>query len=41
MSFLLIGGSGKALLERHMAERPGFAAYRARTSGFLPRPPRR
>nr|WSW70218.1 DUF1295 domain-containing protein [Streptomyces sp. NBC_00995] len=40
MSFLLIGGSGKALLERHMAERPGFAAYRARTSGFLPRPPR-
>ncbi|WP_405402434.1 DUF1295 domain-containing protein [Streptomyces sp. NBC_01104] len=41
MSFLLIGGSGKALLERHMAERPGFAAYRDRTSGFFPRPPRR
>ncbi|WP_327336082.1 MULTISPECIES: DUF1295 domain-containing protein [unclassified Streptomyces] len=41
MSFLLIGGSGKALLERHMAERPGFAEYTARTSGFFPRPPRR
>ncbi|MEV6319224.1 DUF1295 domain-containing protein [Streptomyces sp. NPDC051776] len=40
MSFLLIGGSGKALLERHMADRPGYAAYRARTSGFVPRPPR-
>ncbi|THA67208.1 DUF1295 domain-containing protein [Streptomyces sp. A0642] len=40
MSFLLIGGSGKALLERHMAERPGYAAYRAGTSGFFPRPPR-
>lgn len=40
MSFLLIGGSGKALLERHMAERPGYGAYRARTSGFFPRPPR-
>lgn len=40
MSFLLIGGSGKALLERHMAERPGYAAYGAKTSGFFPRPPR-
>ncbi|MFJ8937417.1 DUF1295 domain-containing protein [Streptomyces sp. NPDC102365] len=41
MSFLLINGSGKPMLERHMAERPGFAAYRARTSGFFPRPPKR
>ncbi|MFB8208087.1 MULTISPECIES: DUF1295 domain-containing protein [unclassified Streptomyces] len=41
MTYLLIGGSGKALLERHMADRPGFAAYAARTSGFFPRPPRR
>ncbi|MCH0542109.1 DUF1295 domain-containing protein [Streptomyces sp. MUM 203J] len=40
MSYLLVWGSGKRLLERHMAERPGYAAYRARTSGFLPRPPR-
>lgn len=41
MSYLLIGGSGKRLLERHMADRPGYVAYRARTSGFLPLPPRR
>ncbi len=41
MSFLLIRGSGKRLLERHMADRPGYADYVARTSGFLPRPPRR
>ncbi|MFD7089455.1 DUF1295 domain-containing protein [Streptomyces sp. NPDC059896] len=41
MSFLLIGGSGKRLLERRMADRPGWAAYAARTSGFFPLPPRR
>jgi len=41
MSLLLTRGSGKRLLERHMADRPGYAEYRARTSGFLPRPPRR
>ncbi|WP_333767958.1 DUF1295 domain-containing protein [Streptomyces sp. IBSBF 2435] len=41
MSFLLIGGSGKRMLERHMAERPGYAEYRARTSGFVPLPPAR
>ncbi|MGW1215902.1 DUF1295 domain-containing protein [Streptomyces sp. NPDC002499] len=40
MSYLLIWGSGKRLLERHMAERPGYAAYMARTSGFFPRPPK-
>ncbi|MFB6840610.1 DUF1295 domain-containing protein [Streptomyces sp. NPDC056361] len=40
MSTLLIWGSGKRLLEAHMADRPGYAAYRARTSGFIPRPPR-
>lgn len=40
MSLLLTRGSGKALLERHMAQRPGYAAYRSRTSGFFPRPPR-
>ncbi|WP_042366132.1 DUF1295 domain-containing protein [Streptacidiphilus neutrinimicus] len=40
MTYLLTAGSGKALLERHMADRPGYAAYRARTSGFIPRPPR-
>ncbi|MFI9029627.1 DUF1295 domain-containing protein [Streptomyces sp. NPDC053560] len=40
MTFLLTRGSGKALLERHMAERPGYAEYAARTSGFFPLPPR-
>ncbi|MFD3998607.1 DUF1295 domain-containing protein [Streptomyces sp. NPDC058548] len=40
MSHLLINVSGKALLERHLAGRPGYAEYAARTSGFLPRPPR-
>ncbi|MFE7174548.1 DUF1295 domain-containing protein [Streptomyces sp. NPDC057616] len=41
MTLLLTRGSGKALLERHMSERPGFTEYAARTSGFFPRPPRR
>ncbi|KPI07517.1 protein of unknown function DUF1295 [Actinobacteria bacterium OK074] len=41
MSLLLTRGSGKRLLERHMAARPGYADYAARTSGFLPRPPGR
>jgi steroid 5-alpha reductase family enzyme len=40
MSVLLIKGSGKRLLESHMAQRPGYAEYMARTSGFFPRPPR-
>ncbi|MFE6226012.1 DUF1295 domain-containing protein [Streptomyces sp. NPDC057854] len=40
MSGLLIWGSGKRLLEAHMADRPGYAAYRSRTSGFVPLPPR-
>ncbi|MFV0126654.1 DUF1295 domain-containing protein [Streptomyces sp. HMX112] len=41
MSVLLIRGSGKRLLEAHMAGRPGYAEYMARTSGFFPRPPHR
>ncbi|MFG3281544.1 DUF1295 domain-containing protein [Streptomyces sp. NPDC048111] len=41
MSALLIKGSGKRLLERHMAGRPGWDAYAARTSSFFPWPPRR
>lgn len=40
MTLLLTKGSGKRLLERHMAQRPGYAAYARRTSGFFPRPPR-
>ncbi|MCS0637786.1 DUF1295 domain-containing protein [Streptomyces sp. LP05-1] len=41
MSLLLVFGSGKRMLEEHMAGRPGWAAYTARTSGFFPLPPRR
>ncbi|MEU9735128.1 DUF1295 domain-containing protein [Streptomyces sp. NPDC048002] len=41
MTLLLTKGSGQRLLERHMSDRPGYAAYVARTSGFFPRPPRR
>ncbi|MGE7387843.1 DUF1295 domain-containing protein [Streptomyces sp. NPDC004126] len=40
MTLLLTVGSGKRLLEKHMADRPGYAEYAARTSGFIPRPPR-
>jgi steroid 5-alpha reductase family enzyme len=41
MSTLLIRVSGKRLLEHHMRERPGYAEYVSRTSGFFPLPPRR
>ncbi len=42
MSFLLIQGSGKGLLEKTIgARRPGYADYVERTSGFVPLPPRR
>lgn len=41
MSLLLTKGSGKRLLEQHMAERPGYADYAARVSGFFPLPPKR
>jgi len=40
MTFLLVAGTGKRLLERSMARRPGYADYARRTSGFLPVPPR-
>ena len=40
MSLLLIQVSGKALLERGMQDRPGYADYIRRTSGFFPPPPR-
>ena len=39
MSTLLIRVSGKSLLERHMAARPGYADYVRCTSGFIPRRP--
>lgn len=42
MTVLLVQVSGKALLERTMAQRrPGYSDYVARTSGFLPLPPKR
>jgi steroid 5-alpha reductase family enzyme len=41
MSFLLIRGTGAALTEKVMAERPNYADYVARTSGFVPLPPKR
>ena len=40
MSYLLINGSGKRLLERRMSGRPAGEEYAARTSGFFPLPPR-
>jgi steroid 5-alpha reductase family enzyme len=40
MSYLLIWGSGKRLLERHMADRPDYAEYASHVSGFFPLPPR-
>ena len=41
MTFLLARGSGKPITEERMAGRPGYAEYVARTSGFIPLPPRR
>ena len=42
MTVLLVRVSGKELLERDLLERrPAYADYVRRTSGFIPRPPRR
>ena len=42
LSFTLTKWSGKALLERGMKHtRPGYDDYVARTSGFLPWPPKK
>ncbi|WP_179646642.1 DUF1295 domain-containing protein [Spinactinospora alkalitolerans] len=41
MTWLLVAGSGKRLLEEHMSGRPGWSDYVRRTSGFVPLPPRR
>jgi steroid 5-alpha reductase family enzyme len=42
MSYLLIQGSGAALLEKDIGERrPQYRDYIERTSSFIPRPPRR
>lgn len=41
MTYFLVFATGARLLERHMAERPGYREYQQRTSYFLPRPPKR
>ena len=41
MTLLLTKGSGVRILERHMQGRPGWAEYAARTSAFVPRPPKK
>lgn len=41
MTYLLAFATGARLLERTMAERPGYSDYMERTSGFIPLPPRR
>ena len=41
MTLLLTRGSGARILEKHMSRRPGWDEYAARTSMFIPRPPRR
>jgi steroid 5-alpha reductase family enzyme len=41
MTFLLVFGTGKKLLEKGMADRrPGYTDYVRRTSGFFPLPPK-
>lgn len=40
MSFFLVYATGARLTERIMRDRPGFAEYCARTSFFVPRPPK-
>lgn len=40
MTFLLVRVSGKALLEKSMAQRPGYQEYIGSTSGFVPWFPR-
>jgi steroid 5-alpha reductase family enzyme len=41
MTFLLVRVSGKALLEKSMAQRPGYREYVESTSGFVPWFPRK
>jgi len=40
MTYFLVYRTGARLTEKMMAGRPGFAEYTARTSFFVPRPPR-
>jgi Protein of unknown function (DUF1295) len=42
MTYILTRGTGQRLTDRRMAAtRPQYAGYAARTSGFIPRPPRK
>ncbi|WP_141015101.1 DUF1295 domain-containing protein [Nocardioides sambongensis] len=41
MSFFLVEATGAKLLERTMMQRPGYPEYAARTSKFVPLPPRK
>jgi steroid 5-alpha reductase family enzyme len=42
MTYILTRGTGQRMTDRRMtASRPGYAAYVARTSGFIPLPPKR
>jgi steroid 5-alpha reductase family enzyme len=41
ITFLLLRVSGVSLLEQYMASRPGWREYAARTSAFVPWPPRK
>lgn len=40
MTYFLVFATGARLLERHMAQRPGYREYQERTSYFIPRRPR-
>jgi steroid 5-alpha reductase family enzyme len=40
MTLLLTKGSGARIMEQHMSNRSGWAEYAARTSMFVPRPPK-
>ncbi|ADG96513.1 protein of unknown function DUF1295 [Segniliparus rotundus DSM 44985] len=40
MTYFLVHATGARLLERHMADRPGYREYQQRTSFFVPWPPR-
>jgi steroid 5-alpha reductase family enzyme len=40
MTYFLVWGTGAKLLEKSMAQRPGYPEYQQRTSYFLPLPPR-
>jgi steroid 5-alpha reductase family enzyme len=40
MTYFLVYATGARLTEKNMADRPGFREYSARTSFFVPRPPK-